>query len=126
MKPLNTMGLKIANAVSVFSLAILNGLARYIRQKDMQPNDLYCNVGGTGCVSTDDQPRHCSYNVLTPPVSMELGSPSSPTFTFKTTCPWRHDISEAIDGHYDSSNTIGITYETDASTYYNWWPHNNL
>ncbi|GAY36145.1 hypothetical protein CUMW_279170 [Citrus unshiu] len=71
-------------------------------------------------------PRHCSYNVLTPPVSMESGSPSSPTFTFETTCPWRHDISEGIDGHYDSSNTIGITYETDASIYYNWWPHNNL
>ena len=33
LKPLNMMGLKLANAVSVFSLAILNGLARYIRQR---------------------------------------------------------------------------------------------
>ena len=94
--------------------------------KDMQPNDLYCSVGGIGCVSTDDQPRHCSYNVLTSPVSMESRSPSSLTFTFETTYPWRHDISEGIDGHYDSSNTFGITYETDANTYYNWLPHNNL
>ncbi|GAY33172.1 hypothetical protein CUMW_281670 [Citrus unshiu] len=78
--------------------------------KDMQPNDLHCSVGGIGCVSTDDQPRTCSYNVLTPTVSMESGSPSSPTFMFETTCPWRHDISEGIDGHYDSSNIFGITY----------------
>ena len=92
----------------------------------MHPNDIHCSVGGIGCVSTDDQPRACSYNVLTPIVSMESGSPSSPTFTFETTCPWRRDISEEIDGHYDSSNTFDITYETDASTYYNWWPHNNL
>ena len=94
--------------------------------KDMQPNDLHYSVGSTGCVSADDQPRHCSYNVLTPPVLMESGSPSSPTFAFETTCPWRHDISEGIDGHYDNSNTFGITYETNANTYYNWWPHNNL
>ena len=78
--------------------------------KDMQPNDLHYSVGSTGCVSADDQPRHCSYNVLTPPVLMESGSPSSPTFAFETTCPSRHDISEGIDGHYDSSNIFGITY----------------
>ena len=94
--------------------------------RDMEPNDLHYSVGGIGCVSTDDQPRACSYNVLTPTVSMESGSPSSPTFTFETTCPWRHDISEGIDGHYDNSNIFGITYKTDASTYYNWGPHNNL
>ena len=56
--------------------------------KDIKPNDLHCSVGNICCVSTDDQPRAYTYNVLTPTISMESGSPSSPTFTFKTTFPW--------------------------------------
>ncbi len=55
--------------------------------KNMQPNDLYCIVGSTGCVSTDKQRRPSTYNVLTLTISMAIGLPGFPGFTFKTTCP---------------------------------------
>lgn len=94
--------------------------------KYVQPNDLTCIVGGISCVSNDIQSRPSSYNMLTPTVSMASAPPGSPGFMFKTTCPWRHNISEGINGHYDNSNAFCITFETYASTYYNWLAHNNL
>ena len=61
--------------------------------KDIQPNNLHYSVGGIGCVSTNDQQTTCTYNVLTPTISMASIPPSSPTFILETTCSSRHDIS---------------------------------